>query len=317
MPARIANPATQPDSITRVSLAELIALRVRAGRLEVKSPRTQERRAGQHWSALRGRGMDYAESRIYQPGDDARNIDWRRTARSGKWHTKLFEEDRERAFVVVLDTHAGMRFGTRVRYKSVAAARAAALAVWAAVRAGERVGALAFGSMHAQLAPHAGTRGALRVLAALANWCAPPAADGATDATEEPLALALARVRRVAAPGGRVLLLSDGWCVDANAGPALAGLARRRDLRILIVADALERAAPPAGAYAFATTAGRVALDLTSATARNAFADALGAGPAHLAALATHAGVRAERLDAASEPDAVLARLWRRRGVAP
>src|SRR5690242_14335968 len=111
------------DGITRVDLAELIALRARAGKPGVARVRTRTPLSGGHVSALRGRGMDYAESRIYQAGDDARNIDWRRTARSGKWHTKLFEAERERSLLLLLDTHATMRFGTRARYKSVAAAR--------------------------------------------------------------------------------------------------------------------------------------------------------------------------------------------------
>ena len=55
-------------------------------------------------SPLRGRGMEYAESREYAIGDDARHIDWRLTARSGKPHTKLFQAERERLTLIVADT---------------------------------------------------------------------------------------------------------------------------------------------------------------------------------------------------------------------
>ncbi|HEU0277314.1 MAG TPA: DUF58 domain-containing protein [Rhodanobacteraceae bacterium] len=301
---------TSIDGITAVSMPALIALRARARTLEHTPMRTRDARAGQQASAVRGRGMDYAESRVYQPGDDARNIDWRRTARSGKLHTKLFEEDRERALVVMLDTHAGMHFGTRVRYKSVAAARAAAIVVWAAVRAGERVGALAWGPVRAQVPPQAGTRGASRVLAALVRWSAPRGTRDQAGDTGGSLSLACRRAGRLVAPGSRVLLVSDGWCTDAEAARALAGLARRRDVGILIVADALEHTAPPGGAYAFETGAGRVALDLHAASARAAFAAALDAGVRGLTDAAKRAGVRCEVLDAASPPDALLARLW-------
>jgi uncharacterized protein (DUF58 family) len=298
-------------NVTVAALRGLVALRARAARIDARGWRAREPRTGQHPSALRGRGMDYAESRPYQPGDDARNIDWRRTARSGKWHTKLFEEDRDRVFAVVLDTHLDMRFGTRVRYKSVAATRAAALATWAVVRAGERAGALAFGALRAEVSPRGGARGALRVLTALAQW----SAEGDADNGGEPLSTGLARARRSVPPGGRLLLLSDGWCVDPDAGRALAELARRRDVRALIVTDALERTAPRPGAYVFETASGRVAADLHGARSRAAFADALGRGAARLAEVATHAGVRVEVLDAGAEPDAALARLWRRRGA--
>ncbi|HEY8327299.1 MAG TPA: DUF58 domain-containing protein, partial [Rhodanobacter sp.] len=137
------------DGRSQVALAELIALRARVGRVRMAPLLSRAARSGQQSSRLYGRGMDYAESRVYQAGDDVRRLDWRLTARSGKLHTKLFQEDREGCLLILLDTHASMRFGTRVRFKSVQAARAAAAAAWYAVRAGERVGVMAFG--HADL----------------------------------------------------------------------------------------------------------------------------------------------------------------------
>ena len=50
-------------------------------------------RSGGHLSRFRGRGMEFDESRVYQPGDDPRNMDWRVTARSGQPHVKLFREE--------------------------------------------------------------------------------------------------------------------------------------------------------------------------------------------------------------------------------
>lgn len=97
---------------------------------------------GQALSNLRGRGMEYAESREYAQGDDARHIDWRLTARSGRTHTKLFQAERERLTLVVADTAPSLYFGTRVRFKSVQAARAGALAAWLAARDGDRIAAL-------------------------------------------------------------------------------------------------------------------------------------------------------------------------------
>src|SRR6185312_6936401 len=195
------------DGITRVDLAELIALRARAGKPGGARTRARTPLAGGHVSVLRGRGMDYAESRIYQAGDDSRNIDWRRTARSGKWHTKLFQAEREHSLLLLIDTHATMRFGTRVRFKSVAAARAAAWLAWTCVRGGDRVGALAFGAMRDAVDPHAGTRGALNTLGALARWDALAGASGDTD---EPLSSAIDRAQRLAASGTRICLFSDG-----------------------------------------------------------------------------------------------------------
>jgi uncharacterized protein (DUF58 family) len=115
------------DHPTRVALDELIALAplARGARLARRRPPSAAA-AGGLPSRWRGRGMDFRESRIYQPGDEIRHMDWRVTARSGKAHTKLFEEEREQALLLVMDFNPSMRFGTRVRFKNVQAARAAA-----------------------------------------------------------------------------------------------------------------------------------------------------------------------------------------------
>lgn len=299
------------DGITRVDLAELIALRARAGRPDSLRTRATPL-AGGHVSALRGRGMDYAESRVYQAGDDARNIDWRRTARSGRWHTKLFEAERERSAFLLVDTHATMRFGTRTRYKSVAAARVAAWLAWTCVRGGDRIGALAFGAVRDAVDPHSGTRGALNALGALARW---DAWDGVADDVDERLSSAIERARRLLPAGSRAWLLSDGWCTDASATAALARLARHVEVRVVIVVDALEHDLPPKGAYVFETTSDRQAVDLGSADARAGFRDDLARGWRGLAAACDAAGVAWMLLSTSDEPHVALAPFLRRRSA--
>jgi uncharacterized protein (DUF58 family) len=310
--SRIPSHEIRNDGVTRVDLAELIALRARAGK--PGSARTHARTplAGGHVSALRGRGMDYAESRVYQAGDDARNIDWRRTARSGKWHTKLFEAERERSLLLLMDTHATMRFGTRVRYKSVAAARAAAWLAWTCVRGGDRVGALAFGAVRDAVDPHAGARGALNTLGAVARW---DAAAGAGAEVAEPLSTAIARAQRLIAAGNRIWLLSDGWCTDANATAALVRLTRHAEVRVVIIVDPLERELAPRGAYVFETAADRQLVDLGGAEARAGFRDELAAGWHGLASACDAAGVAWTTLSTGDEPEVALAPFLRRRSA--
>ncbi len=311
MPASAQQQATAspPHGTTRVELAELMALRARAGKPELHRERLRTPQAGGHVSALRGRGMDYAESRIYQPGDDVRNIDWRRTARSGKWHTKLFEAEREQALLLLIDTHPTMRFGTRVRYKSVAAARAAAWLAWTGMRAGDRVGALAFGSVHAAVAPHPGTRGTLAVLGALARWDARARQEPGD--REEPLSRAIQRAYRMLAPGSRAMLLSDGWCVDDDAKAAMVRLARRVDLRAGIVVDALEHTLAPAGVYAFQRGQRIAVADLTRAAGRTRFGEQLAQGWRQLASVCDAVGVRWTLLPAEDDLDRAVGQLWR------
>ena len=316
MPATAANGSDGPDGITRVDLAALIAMRTRAGRPAMTAARVRTTLAGGHVSVLRGRGMDYAESRVYQSGDDVRNIDWRRTARSGKWHTKLFEAERERSMLLLIDTHATMRFGTRTRFKSVAAARAAAWMAWSCVRGGDRIGALAFGPMRAAVTPHAGTRGALATLGAIARWDdLAHAAGGGTSG--EPLSAALRRAQELVSPGSRAWLLSDGWCTDAAAVAALALLARRADLRVVIVADALESQAAPSGSYLFETDAEKRRVDLLRVEARAQFRDRLSQGMNRLAEACAAAGVACITLATTDEPEVALLPIWRRRGPRP
>src|SRR5215468_1050770 len=104
-----------PGQGVRVELDELVLLRLRARRLARPEPRVGGQRAATHVSRFRGRGVDYAESRNYQPGDDIRQMDWRVTARTGRPHTKVFQEEREQSILLIVDANASMRFGTRVR----------------------------------------------------------------------------------------------------------------------------------------------------------------------------------------------------------
>jgi uncharacterized protein (DUF58 family) len=297
--------------ITSVSLAELIAMRARSGKPALHATRTTVAMAGGHQSRLRGRGMDYAESRVYQPGDDVRSIDWRRTARSGRWHTKLFQEEREQQQLVLLDTNPTMRFGTRVRYKSVMAARAAAWWAWTGVRGGDRVGAATFGTTRDALVPHAGTRGALALLGALARWDEQARTAAPSTGSQESLSLALQRMQRLLVPGCRAMLVSDGWSVDGAARAAMARVAGRVDLRVAIVVDALEHDPAASGVFAFESDAGRASVDLTSAAARGRFREQLGEGWQRLANVCDDVGVGWTLLAAGSEPGVPLTQLWR------
>ncbi|MGY0634951.1 DUF58 domain-containing protein [Luteimonas sp. A478] len=258
----------QAYSGVQPTLAELVALRAAA--LARRPPRRGQLGAGQAPSPLRGRGMEYAESREYAVGDDARHIDWRVTARSGKPHTKLFQAERERVTLVVADTAPALYFGTRVRFKSVQAARAGALAVWAAVGDGDRVAALRGSSTEPPVKPAAGPRGALRVLDALVRWYAQPPPD------DEGLDVALEHAARVLRPGSRLLVLADPASLAAVPDRRWPALAMHNQVVVLLPVDPLE-SDPPAETLALEVDGGRRDVDLGSRSGRAAWDGAFAA----------------------------------------
>jgi uncharacterized protein (DUF58 family) len=289
------------------TLAELVGLR---GLVQRRAPGRRGRfgPSGQALSPLRGRGMEYAESREYAYGDDARHMDWRLTARSGRPHTKLFQVERERLTLVVADTAPALYFGTRVRFKSVQAARAGALAAWTAVRDGDRIAALRGSTRDAPIAPAAGPRGALRVLDALARWYALAQDDDAG------LELALDHARRLLRPGSRVVVLADPASVAALPVQRWAGLSAHNEVIVLLLADPLELG-PPRELLPFRAGDRRIELDLAAAAPRQRWRDAF-TGPVE-AALSTlpARGVRAQVLTSDASSDAWLPLLARGRAA--
>lgn len=253
----------------RATLPELLALRGEGGRLDL-APRGKvlATLSGGHLSRFRGRGMEFDESRVYQAGDDVRNMDWRVTARAGTPHVKLFREERERPVWLVVDLGPTMRFGTRVAFKSVVAARAAALLAWAAAGRGDRVGGLVLdGARRVECRPAPRTRGVLpllRALAELSGSFAPQ--DPAPDPAPAPAGPGAAFHPPVR-PGSLVFLISDFAALPGAGDPWLAELAARNEVVLIAVYDPIEAAAPPPGLYPVTDGARRGLLD-TAETAR-------------------------------------------------
>ena len=95
------------------NLSDLIRMRYTARGLNCfKSEAKLNQLSGLIASKSRGRGIDFAEVRIYQPGDDIRSIDWKVTARTRQPHTKLFQEDKECPFYIIVDQSISMFFGS-------------------------------------------------------------------------------------------------------------------------------------------------------------------------------------------------------------
>ncbi|MGH8192821.1 MAG: DUF58 domain-containing protein [Woeseiaceae bacterium] len=253
-----------------VNQAELIRLAGPARIIALDVLRINSLQTGAYVSHFRGRGMEFDESRPYQPGDDPRNIDWRVTARSTTAYTKLFREERERPVLLVVDLRNTMHFATRGCYKAVVAGRAAGLLSWAANHRGDRLGGLIFGdTTHREVKPRLGRQAALRYLHELVahpDWAhsdPPPGADA-----EPPLTQAMAALRRVVRPGSLVVVLSDFVDFSRAAQSYLAGIARHSEVMAVFISDPLERRLPPPGRYRLVSHEGEMAIDTFLSSAR-------------------------------------------------
>lgn len=102
--------------------------------------------SGNFLSSFKGQGMEFDKVREYIYGDDVRDIEWRVSARTQKTHVKVYREERKRNVIIVVDNNDYMNFGTRVTFKNIQAARAAAILGFAANKNNDKVGFYIFGN---------------------------------------------------------------------------------------------------------------------------------------------------------------------------
>ena len=126
-----------------ISATDIAALAEQASLLaQLPVREVHDHHAGDWASRWLGRGLDFEESRLYSPGDDIRDMDWRTTARTGRPHLKIYREERQPAVHLVVDRGATMRFGTRRRLKVTQAARVASILAFAATGQNGVMGAM-------------------------------------------------------------------------------------------------------------------------------------------------------------------------------
>lgn len=252
----------QGDGIIFSSLQSLLNLQGQVRTLYLAKKHIRARHAGLHRSVYKGRGMDFAESRPYQPGDDIRTIDWRVTARSGKVHTKVFEEEREKPVLLWLDLRPTMFFATRGRFKSVIAAELASLLLWKTLKEGDRIGGILQNGEHVELKPSRSRSAALHFLRQVSDMTqgslrqssmplrakrAEAEATSAVERNRSDLQSSWTRLRRVAQPGSQVFVLSDFRHVSSSAMRQLAMISRHSQITLISIHDPFEEHLPKQG----------------------------------------------------------------------
>lgn len=237
-----------------VSLRQLLMQRHAAKTLEyLAHNRSIAGISGLHLSKMRGRGIDFEEFRPYQPGDDIRLIDWRVTARTSRPFTKVFREERERPVIIAVDQTRNMYFGSRVAFKSVIAAQAAAVFCWLAIDNGDRVGGLVFSDREARLVrPKRSRRSALHLLNQVCEFnqaLGDVAAEAPGAGENAGLSSALGQIRKILRPGSTLYVISDFVTLDQRAVSFLNQLSQHNNVVCCFVYDALEESLPAPGLY--------------------------------------------------------------------
>lgn len=209
--------------------------------------------SGGYISAVKGRGMEFDEARHYQPGDDIRAIDWRVTARTGKTHTKIYREERERPVFILCDFSRSMHFGTQLLYKSVQAAHYASLVSWNAIERGDKLGAIVFSDTeHREIKPKGRKKAVLSVFHALTeihnHVSVKPDTSNATKESNNPLEQSLMKLRRLAKPGSLVCLISDFELFNETCSKYISDMRRHCEIQAANIFDPLEIAIPESAA---------------------------------------------------------------------
>lgn len=228
--------------------SELIpaALRARLGEFRLASRRAIGGQGfGQHHSRSRGAGLEFAQYRAYEPGDELRQIDWKLYARSDKFFVREAERDSPLTAWLLIDATASMAQadGTRPSYARLDAARIlAACVIELALRQGDRFGVIAVGGDGVKLIPAGqGPRHRdrclleLRQLRAQGQW--PP---------ESKLRPLWEHIRA----GDLAVLLSDGFD-EAAIGQCVRLATARREVCSIQILTAEERDFPFHGGHRF------------------------------------------------------------------
>jgi len=239
---------------------------------------------GEYHSAFKGRGIEFAEVRPYQPGDDIRSIDWNVSARMDDTYVKVYEEEREQTVMLMVDISGSEDFGSQAKMKRDVAAEVCAVIAFSAVQNNDKVGLLLFtDETELFVPPKKGRRHVLRLIREL--FTTEPASRG-TD-----IGSALRYVTHVVRRQSILLVISD--FLDEGYTSMLRGVARRHDTVAVELVDPRETELPDVGLVDLtdAETGETVTVDARSPAAREAFRDAAEARRARTAAQFRRLGV--------------------------
>ncbi len=268
----ISNTNKQAEGITWISAQSLIKLRLQANQLPLDSGKIHAKQGGAYLSAFKGRGMEFDESRVYQAGDDIRNMDWRVTARTNTPHTKVFREERERPVLLWLDLGSSMMFATRKKFKSVVACEIASLIAWSAEKNNDRIGGLIFSeNEHVEIKPRRGKTAVLDFIGRCTKHSSWTASTESKSDSALNKAAAVSRLRKVSHPGSLVFMISDFRDMDKKAFAHIQNIARSSDIIMVNIFDPIEAELPASGSYKLTDGKNELRIQTSSKKTRDAY----------------------------------------------
>ena len=208
-------------------------------RIEIRTNRlVNETMGGEYHSVFKGRGVEFAEVREYQYGDDIRTIDWNVSARLGHLFVKRYVEERELTVMLLVDLSASKNFGSQSRFKNEVAAELTAVLAFSAIKNNDRVGALIFTDrVEKHIAPRKGRKHVLRLVREILAY--EPLHKGTS------IGVALRHLKNVVTKRCVAFLVSD--FLDRDYEQALRVANARHDLVAFPIADLREQQLPRAG----------------------------------------------------------------------
>lgn len=220
---------------------------------------------GEYHTAFKGQGIEFAEVRPYQFGDDIRSIDWNVTARTGETYIKKFEEEREQTLMLVVDISGSESFGSRYKFKREIAAEISAIISFSAIKNNDKVGLLLFSDQVELFVPP--KKGRRHVLRLIRDLYAHEQQSYGTD-----IAVALNRIIHVLKRRSIVLLISDFF--DESYERPLRTVASRHDTIAVYLHDPREQELPAVGLLDLtdAETGETITIDTNSLKTRKIYA---------------------------------------------
>lgn len=209
-------------------------------------------------SSIRGRGMEFYESRPYVAQDEMRTIDWKVSARLNELFTKVFIEERDRPIYLAVDLRRSMFFGSRICFKSVLAARIAARLAAAAINGGDHLGGLIFDDSSEVECPVLGGR---KNLARFFGELAKKTKNSAQTQTASSWMTVMRRMVNRVHRGSVVFLVSDFLDLSSECRHILFKLRKKADVFAIKVFDPLEQKIPELGMVGMAFLDEKIVFD--------------------------------------------------------